>query len=69
MRQKIVSFALSFFTAFIFPVVVFAQEKAAETAKTAEEIGLDKQIDQAFKPISDWWTCLIFLSDLERSGQ
>lgn len=57
MRQRISSFALLTFSAFIFPVIAFAQESAA----TATEVkGLDRRIDEAFQPVADWWDALIF---------
>ncbi|HMS10321.1 MAG TPA: hypothetical protein PKE66_12600, partial [Pyrinomonadaceae bacterium] len=31
------------------PLVAFAQEK-----------GLDERIDEAFKPVADWWEWLVF---------
>ncbi len=54
MNRKIFNYALLVFTTLIFPVVVFAQDKAVEAK------GLDQRIDEAFKPISDWWTWLVF---------
>jgi len=44
-------FLLSLFTLLI-PILSFAQE--------AEEVGLDQKIDQAFKPISDFFSAIIF---------
>src|SRR6056300_583711 len=44
-------YLLSIFT-LIIPVLTIAQE--------ATEIGLDEQIDQAFKPVSDFFSDLIF---------
>lgn len=60
MKRRIFGYALAVFTTLILPALIFAQEKAEEVKKTAEAVGLDKRIDQAFKPISDWWTALIF---------
>jgi len=45
-------FFLTTFFSFLAPSFVRAQEVA--------EVGLDKQIDQAFKPISDFFSALIF---------
>ena len=56
MRLKVLSFVLTVFSAFIFPVVAFAQE-AANAA--TEEKGLDQQINDAFDPIATWWEGLI----------
>ncbi len=49
MNNKVSRYLLSALAVFIFPVLVFAQEK-----------GLDEQINDAFKPIADWWGWLIF---------
>ncbi len=56
MRLKIKWFALSFFSAFIFPVVAFAQEPATAVSDAK---GLDQQINDAFQPVADWWESLI----------
>ena len=45
-------FILTALLSFLIPTVAGAQEVA--------EIGLDKQIDQAFKPVSDFFSALIF---------
>jgi len=39
----------------VIPIVTFAQEK-----------GLDQQIDEAFKPISDFFSEVIFFKELRR---
>ena len=39
-------------TTMLLPVLTFGQE--------AEEIGLDKQIDNAFQPVSDFFSKVIF---------
>ncbi len=56
MRLKIKWFALSFFSAFIFPMVAFAQEPATAVSDAK---GLDQQINDAFQPVADWWESLI----------
>jgi AGCS family alanine or glycine:cation symporter len=58
MRQKIVSFTLSLFTAFVFPVIAFAQDNPGGDAVKA--VGLDQQINDAFAPVADWWDAFIF---------
>lgn len=40
--------------AFIFPLITFAQE--------TQEVGLDQKIDQAFQPISDFFSAVIFFN-------
>ena len=54
MNRKLFGYFLSFFTTLVVPAVIFAQEK------TTEAIGIDQQIDNAFKPIADAWDALIF---------
>ncbi|MBX3296883.1 MAG: alanine:cation symporter family protein [Acidobacteria bacterium] len=49
MVHKVSKFALTFFAATLLPVVAAAQEK-----------GLDERIDEAFKPVADWWEWLVF---------
>ena len=49
-------FLLSLFTLFI-PLLTFAQD--------AEEVGLDQKIDQAFQPISDFFSSVIFFEVFE----
>jgi AGCS family alanine or glycine:cation symporter len=44
-------FLLSLFTLLV-PILTFAQD--------AEEVGLDQKIDQAFKPVSDFFSAVIF---------
>ena len=48
MRTKLLSILT-----LIFPFLIFAQE-------TTEEIGMDQKIDQAFAPISDFFSNIIF---------
>ncbi|MCL4114606.1 UNVERIFIED_CONTAM: hypothetical protein GTU68_005340 [Idotea baltica] len=45
-------YRLLFLIAILFPILTNAQE--------AKEIGLDQQIDQAFKPVSDFFSAVIF---------
>jgi len=47
-------YKLLFILSFLIPVLTFAQE--------TEEIGLDQQIDQAFQPISDFFSNIIFFN-------
>jgi AGCS family alanine or glycine:cation symporter len=49
MNLKVFRYALSITFALFLPVLVSAQER-----------GLDQRIDDAFKPIADWWGWLIF---------
>jgi alanine or glycine:cation symporter, AGCS family len=49
MNRKIAKYALSVFTVLFLPVLAAAQEK-----------GLDERINDAFKPIADWWSGLVF---------
>jgi alanine or glycine:cation symporter, AGCS family len=49
MQQKFLNYALSVFTVLFLPVLAFAQEK-----------GLDERINDAFKPVADWWSWLVF---------
>jgi alanine or glycine:cation symporter, AGCS family len=51
MNRKISGFILFLLTTLLVPAAVFAQDQPG---------GLDQKIDQAFKPIADWWTWLIF---------
>ncbi len=60
MNRKVFGYALTIFTTFIFPAFVFAQDKADETKKAAEAIGLDQRIDNAFAPVADAWDTFIF---------
>ena len=60
MSRKIFGYVLFLLTTFLVPAVFFAQEKAEETKKVAEAAGIDKQINDAFKPIADAWDALIF---------
>ncbi|MDH3492666.1 MAG: alanine:cation symporter family protein [Acidobacteriota bacterium] len=57
MRLKITSLALSLFSAFIFPVIAFAQQPVEAAAETK---GLDQQINDAFAPVANAWEALIF---------
>jgi len=52
--------ALSLFLMLLIPAIIFAQEKAEETAKVSEEVGLDQRINDAFAPIAAWWGSIIF---------
>ena len=49
MKRSVFNSALSVVSLFLFSISVFAQEK-----------GIDQKIDEAFKPIADWWGWLIF---------
>jgi AGCS family alanine or glycine:cation symporter len=49
MKHKVFKFALSFVSLLLFSISALAQEK-----------GLDQRIDEAFKPIADWWGGLVF---------
>jgi alanine or glycine:cation symporter, AGCS family len=49
MKHKVFKYALSLMSVLLLPVLVSAQEG-----------GLDQRIDQAFKPIADWWGWLVF---------
>lgn len=49
MVHKVSKFAFTLFAATLLPVVAAAQEK-----------GLDERIDEAFKPVADWWEWLVF---------
>ena len=49
MTNKTLKNALVYLSLLLFPVLVSAQEK-----------GIDQKIDEAFKPIADWWGWLIF---------
>ncbi|MCB1025568.1 MAG: hypothetical protein KDB79_14320, partial [Acidobacteria bacterium] len=60
MNRKVFGYALTIFTTLIFPVLVFAQDKADETKKAADAIGLDQKIDNAFAPVADAWDTFIF---------
>ncbi len=60
MNRKFFGYALTLFTTLIVPVAIFAQDKAGEAKKATESVGLDKQIDNAFKPIADAWEAFIF---------
>ena len=60
MNRRVFGYALFLFTTLIFPVVIFAQEKTDEAKKVAEAAGLDKQINDAFTPIANWWDAFIF---------
>ena len=60
MNRKFFGYVLTIFTTLIFPAIIFAQEKAEGTKKAAEAAGIDKQINDAFKPIADAWDALIF---------
>ncbi len=49
MTHKYAKFLLPILSVFVFPVLAAAQEK-----------GLDKRIDEAFKPVADWFEWLVF---------
>ena len=49
MIHKVSKFAFTLFAAVLLPVAAAAQEK-----------GLDVRIDEAFKPVADWWEWLVF---------
>ncbi len=49
MTKKTLKNAVVYLSLLLFPVLVSAQEK-----------GIDQRIDEAFKPIADWWGWLIF---------
>lgn len=49
MTKKTLKNAVVYLSLLLFPVLVSAQEK-----------GIDQKIDEAFKPIADWWGWLIF---------
>lgn len=49
MVHKFSKLAFAFFAMAFLPLVAFAQEK-----------GLDVRIDEAFKPVADWWEWLVF---------
>ena len=57
MRLKFKCLTLSLFSAFIFPVIAFAQ---APAEAVTEAKGLDQQINDAFAPIANAWDALIF---------
>jgi len=52
MNQKLFRLAVSLLTLFVLPIAALAQE--------AQERGLDERIDEAFRPIADWWEWLVF---------
>ncbi len=49
MNQKVFRYALSMALALFLPMLVSAQEK-----------GIDERINDAFKPVADWWAWLVF---------
>ncbi len=49
MKDRLIRFALFVATFAAFPTLVAAQER-----------GLDERIDQAFRPVADWWEWLVF---------
>jgi AGCS family alanine or glycine:cation symporter len=49
MNQKVFRYALSIALALFLPVLASAQEK-----------GIDERINDAFKPVADWWAWLVF---------
>ena len=49
MNQRVFRYALSIMLALFLPVLVLAQEK-----------GIDERINDAFKPVADWWAWLVF---------
>ncbi len=49
MKLKVFKYVLSLMSVLLLPILVSAQEK-----------GLDQRIDEAFKPIADWWGWLVF---------
>ncbi len=60
MNRRVFGYALTIFTGLILPAITFAQDQADEAKKAAKAVGLDQRIDEAFRPVSDWWTWLIF---------
>lgn len=56
MNRRVFRYGLFLFSTFLFPALVFAQNNAEQ----AKAVGLDEKINQAFKPIADWWTWLVF---------
>jgi AGCS family alanine or glycine:cation symporter len=49
MKHKVFNFALSVMSILFLPILALSQDK-----------GLDQRIDEAFKPIADWWGWLVF---------
>lgn len=49
MKHKVLKYVLFAVSLLLFPTLAFAQEK-----------GIDQRIDEAFKPVADWWGWLIF---------
>lgn len=49
MKDRIIRFVLLFSVAILMPAAARAQEQ-----------GLDERIDQAFRPVADWWEWLVF---------
>ena len=49
MNQKILNYAIAVFAVLFLPVLVAAQDK-----------GLDERINEAFAPIADWWSGIVF---------
>lgn len=60
MKRKLFAYALTAISVFVNPLISFAQENAESTEKAVETVGLDQRIDNAFKPLADAWTNLVF---------